>query len=802
MEFKLRRSFLRAFIFYATVFMITSPKTMRSKRKAAKSNYPAEINTENLSLESTTSYTPRYIFHHPVAHKISEVAFCSDSMSSILVLTESGIVYHSQNFGQTWRELKEHFNNHHSRLAMRIISFIQSPADKSHIIFKAYDDESLISRDCGETYAKISAGTPIKDLLFHPFEKNLILGIDADSSLVMTKDGAKTWSKIADDISEFNFAKYSDSSYFASKDRIIAIAETKDPKGSPQKNLVFSDDFFKNSKTIYENTEYFHITGCCVFIKTTNGETKVTDAFGLFYRFYDIDVEAMNHQDTKNFHIIENTLFYNVYGTLAYEAKGYELQKLLKSDYWGTHFKIQLDNLVCSHKLGDCDFEPIRSLNGIILANKYSQEYIDGIVEIPKSRYRDYSTTVSIDNIDNYKETMISFNYADRFEKIQAPRYDNKDRELKCEADICYLNLHLRSSSDKYSLPKSSPHVPGLVIATGSVGPFLENDNVGVFITEDAGLNWRMVERGNYVYELLDRGNILVMANRNTPTKHILYSLDFGRKWREIQISESELLITDITAMGGHHLKKFLIVSKASPMIDSEARIITVDMSNITTQVCKHDKDNEELSDYEEWVPHTTAENGCLDGRKVVLIRKKPDRECYNADNFTMYYVKEYCECTEDDYHCDFGYDNIDGKCVESVRTGEASLNAQPAICHDYYYVSDGYRKNYENFCVGGVTHDKVQVKCQGGMLSKLTSFAWLLLKISVLTALCVYLWQVGLQHRFIYAYESIYERILGWRNKKRDPQSSQNGFQTLSSEQKDINSLFDEDNEDQNKNA
>ena len=55
-------------------------------------------------------------------------------------------------------------------------------------------------------------------------------------------------------------------------------------------------------------------------------------------------------------------------------------------------------------------------------------------------------------------------------------------------------------------------------------------------------------------------------------------------------------------------------------------------------------------------MPHSTDENGCFEGRKIIMVRRKPERECFNEDSYSMYYVKDHCKCTDNDYHCDFGY--------------------------------------------------------------------------------------------------------------------------------------------------
>ena len=47
------------------------------------------------------------------------------------------------------------------------------------------------------------------------------------------------------------------------------------------------------------------------------------------------------------------------------------------------------------------------------------------------------------------------------------------------------------------------------------------------------------------------------------------------------------------------------------------------------------------------------------------MVRKKPERKCFNPDNYNMFFIKDYCLCTNDDFHCDFGYEkDYNGYCV------------------------------------------------------------------------------------------------------------------------------------------
>ncbi len=90
----------------------------------------------------------------------------------------------------------------------------------------------------------------------------------------------------------------------------------------------------------------------------------------------------------------------------------------MKSDYFGAKFKILMDDLVCERKLGFCDFVPIKSLSGVIIANRYEKAYIEASLNLPKSRKKNYSSVRSFENLDDFKETFISFDYGETWERL------------------------------------------------------------------------------------------------------------------------------------------------------------------------------------------------------------------------------------------------------------------------------------------------------------------------------------------------------------------------------------------------
>lgn len=104
----------------------------------------------------------------------------------------------------------------------------------------------MITLDCGETFKPLYQRNKLKDVTFHPTDEKIIVALNNEDRLVYTKDGGSDWKVLAEKVKEFIFAKFSDNSYFAGKDRIFAIVEEVDSKNRIIKNLYYSDDFFTN----------------------------------------------------------------------------------------------------------------------------------------------------------------------------------------------------------------------------------------------------------------------------------------------------------------------------------------------------------------------------------------------------------------------------------------------------------------------------------------------------------------------------------------------------------------------------
>ena len=66
-------------------------------------------------------------------------------------------------------------------------------------------------------------------------------------------------------------------------------------------------------------------------------------------------------------------------------------------------------------------------------------------------------------------------------------------------------------------------------MAVGNVGETLEEyDQSDTFLSRDAGFTWEEVHKDAHLWEFGDSGSILIMANDEGPTDHVMFSTDEG----------------------------------------------------------------------------------------------------------------------------------------------------------------------------------------------------------------------------------------------------------------------------------
>lgn len=615
-----------------------------------------------------------------------------------IVLTQDGKVYSTFDFGSNWKSLKNDFDAYHSKMRMNVMSLLQNKNDHEMVILVSKDGEHLVTFNCGASIQRLNNGTRMKDLMFHPSDARIVAAIDFERNLLVSKNKGATWEKILTDVAEFSFARYSDEAFLAKKERMFALKMVKNPQNGNkvERQLIYSDNYFKKWEVAEKKVEFFKLTDCCVYVRTTGDKMKVADAFGNFYYFFDLEVEDLKHPNFDSFSVVDNGVTFQTFGTMVHKYKTYSSNFLMKADWLGSDFKILFNFLVCDQFMSMCDVLPVKSLAGVMMANQYKEELVTFREDIPVSRQGDMDQISRLHNIEDYKMTKISFDYGQTWDRIPAPPVDEKGNPFKCKGQ-CHLNLHLHSSFRDFNMPASSEKMPGLIIATGNVAEYLvtdKNDNsIGLFISENGGLSWKMIKRGNYIVELLDNGSLIVVADRNFSSAFLDFSFDSGKSWHKLRYSSKPQKIISLTTKKTHNLRKLLIDAQNPKGFTNKAKVIALDFSNLHERSCHHDANDPEASDYEEFKPHTADSDNCFLGQEVAILRKKAERECFNPDKFALIQILKLCPCKATDFHCDFGFvSNDKGVCVPDQVLIDSRLKRRVKIHSAYQYLDNYFR--------------------------------------------------------------------------------------------------------------
>lgn len=123
-------------------------------------------------------------------------------------------------------------------------------------------------------------------------------------------------------------------------------------------------------------------------------------------------------------------------------------------------------------------------------------------------------------------------------------------------------------------------------MAVGNVGetlaPYTDSDT---FLSRDAGFTWEEVHKDAHLWEFGDSGSILVMANDEEPTDHVLFTTDEGKTWREYKFTlEEKIRVRSIFTVPSDTSRRFILFGEIQRGSMSVA--VHLDFSSLTRQQC------------------------------------------------------------------------------------------------------------------------------------------------------------------------------------------------------------------------
>ena len=123
-------------------------------------------------------------------------------------------------------------------------------------------------------------------------------------------------------------------------------------------------------------------------------------------------------------------------------------------------------------------------------------------------------------------------------------------------------------------------------MAVGNVGETLAGyTDSDTFLSRDAGFTWSEVHKDAHLWEFGDSGSILVMANDEELTDHILFSTDEGLHWREYKFTDEKMRVRSIVTVTSDTSRRFILMGNYPRSTGSV--VVHVDFSALTSKMCK-----------------------------------------------------------------------------------------------------------------------------------------------------------------------------------------------------------------------
>jgi hypothetical protein len=370
---------------------------------------------------------------------------------------------------------------------------------------------------------------------------------------------------------------------------------------------------------------------------------------------------------------------------------------ILKSNSNGTYFGISLEN-VNRDVRGFVDFEKMIGLDGIAFVNIVSNPELAAVTGVKAL------------------QTRITHNDGSTWTPLPPPRLDSNKQAYECYDTKCSLHIHGYTERTDFRATYSTPSVPGLLMAVGNVGmqlaPYGESDT---FLSRDAGFTWQEVHKDAHLWEFGDSGSILVMANDEEPTNHVLFSTDEGLNWREYDFSPTKIRVNAIVTIPSDTSRKFILFG-TYPRSDVPVAV-HLDFSALTGRRCDIDSENPGKDDFELWSPSEDRPEQCLFGRQTLYHRRVRDTNCVVGDQQkAANKIVRNCACTKADFECEFNYvKNPNDECV--LVPGTSPL-PDDETCRDgaeYWYERTPYRLIPYSSCEGGYRPDHGEAhRCPG----------------------------------------------------------------------------------------
>jgi Sortilin, neurotensin receptor 3,/Sortilin, neurotensin receptor 3, C-terminal len=570
---------------------------------------------------------------------------------SIVARTSEGHIYLSKDHGKTWDEIE--------RLKKADVKYIIPHTYFNDVIyFVCSNKEVYYSIDRGNNVRKFGSDAPsFPDseywpiMNFHPKHKDWIIWVgvqdescvgveeknsDCHAEASITEDRGDDWKTLQRYVRKCEFVP--EVAGQRRPDKLIYCAVKAKESASDDNNpwqLVSSDNFFVEERTPhFDDIIDFATMSEFIVVATKDEETNMKAEASVDGSVF---AEALFPPDLKVPHQSGYTALdsstHSIFLLVTTESsKKYKYGALIKSNSNGTSYVLSL-SAVNQDADGYVDFEKTLGIEGVALANIVAN-----------------AETAVKDEVKKLK-TKITHNDGADWALLPPPEKDVDGNAFECTtaSDKCSLHIHGFTERDVKSHTYSSPTAVGLMLGIGNVGEYLTSKlEADTFISTDAGITWKQVKKGPYMWEFGDQGSIIVLVKAKEETSVIHYSRDEGSNWIEYEFSNEPLVIDEITTVPSDNSRNFVLWAKTSDGLAT----INLDFTGLTDVPCMLDESNGDDGDYYLWKPeHPLQDDGCLFGHISQYHRKNLDADCYNGRVIKrLHNIVRNCTCTRRDF--------------------------------------------------------------------------------------------------------------------------------------------------------
>ncbi len=631
---------------------------------------------------------------------------------TIVMRTTEQDIYLTTDHGRTWEKILK---------GEPITSIVPNPNNHDTVMFLTGSKKVHYTIDRASTFRTFDAPEPpstdVSALRFHPETKEWFLwagsvGRDDHTNFYYTTDRGDDWKTLLRYTKKCDFIPKAGS---GKADQLIYCEQYEDENPDTHKiNLLSSDNWFADRTVHFPDILDFATMSEFIIVaaKTEDQEGLKVDASVDGHVFAPAEFPKNFHVEYQQAYTVLDSSTHAVFLHVTVQpSTDRQYGTIIKSNSNGTSYVMTI-NAVNRDNDGYVDFEKMLGLEGVAMVNVVDN--VKGADGGEKKRLK----------------SMITHNDGAEWALIPPPKEDALGGKYSCVDQAnkagpkCSLHLHSYTERDDKSATFSSPSAVGVMLAVGNVGEYLarkDDDATDTFITRDAGITWKSVKKGSYMWEYGDQGSIIVIVKEHTPTKSIFYTLDEGEHWQEFEFTRTEMQIDAITTVPSDRSMNFLLWG--SEVGKSGIYTVALDFSSLEDRqrACKLDEKHPVNEDYDLWSPkHPLQDSNCLFGHVSQYHRKRLDAKCYNGKNPIphLHSLERNCTCTRQDFECDYNYEaKSDGTCVlVSGYSPPSHLeNCQKNPEQVEFWYPTGYRRIPLTTCEGGQELDKITSRpCPG----------------------------------------------------------------------------------------